>query len=556
MTDPDRTEREPGRPAEPPPGRAGGRLASRLFLAVLLVAALVRLGHLQRGLPYLHYWDEPHTAAPSIRMMKTGDLNPGRFRYGSLPSYLFLASDVAHWVWANRRPDPITGERPQLEDIQTQYETGWLWSISHPGYYAWNRAVVALAGCGTIALLWLLAGWRARRAALLGAVLLAGLRSHVHYSVMIAPDMIAACLCVSVVALVLRFHDTQRFGFLLAAFVAWGAATATKYNAAIVGIVPVVAFAIARRRGLQRTPGWYALGPLIAVLTFCACMPYAILDLPTFLKDVGIEVYHYSHAGHFDKSAEPGLSHVLLQLDGFAQRLTLFVFPLCVLGLLSLVRTTRGRLLLLFPVVAFVLQAQTTVRFHRNLMPVYPFLALGFGLVIERLLVEARARGLGRLAAGLVVSGALAFLAVVGVDAWRTGTVVETRTRAAELVARLAREHGWRKIGFDENLHMHPQDLARIGAVVVEDDLRRLVARGTEFDALVAGAEFAARESEEEFANLEIEARTASELNAARAGREVVAEIPGGPTYLQKPSRDPGLVVLGPAPAAAAPGGD
>ena len=136
---------------------AAWSLGDRLLLLVIVVLAfLLRAAQAHSGLPYIHNWDEPQIASHAIKMLKTGDLNPRFFCYGSLLIYLDFIADALNYL--RLAGQPLTNPESMLtvdqlaliDSIKAPVDMtyGWYWSISHPSFYLWDRYVkIGRASC-------------------------------------------------------------------------------------------------------------------------------------------------------------------------------------------------------------------------------------------------------------------------------------------------------------------------------------------------------------------------------------------------------------------------
>ena len=116
-----------------------------ILILIIFLAFILRYFQLHIGLPYLYFWDEPLTASNALQMMKTGDYNPHFFKYGSLMLYLNLLVDQLYRIYLS-----LTGAWEGVEAIRIEADTGWHWTISHPGFYFWNRFLTAIMGTATV----------------------------------------------------------------------------------------------------------------------------------------------------------------------------------------------------------------------------------------------------------------------------------------------------------------------------------------------------------------------------------------------------------------------
>src|SRR5687768_2887581 len=94
------------------PSDRGVRRHSWLALAVLIVALGVRAVDIRDSLPYPRHLDETTWANIALNMLRTGDLNPHRFRKPSLPVYLMLGGFSIGLVCAQ-----IAGDAQRPRDL-------------------------------------------------------------------------------------------------------------------------------------------------------------------------------------------------------------------------------------------------------------------------------------------------------------------------------------------------------------------------------------------------------------------------------------------------------
>jgi len=524
--------------------RGSRGLEVSLLVAVLLFALFVRLGHTNRGLPYLHHVDEPHTSAVALTVMTTGDWNPHRFHYGSLNIYAAVAVDAAHYLWLARSPDPITGKPIQLEDIQPMTQDGWRLEISHPSFYHWNRATCGVLGALTVLAVFLIGRRFNPRVGLLAAGLLATTPIHILNSAVVAPDVPVGFLVTLCVLLSSAYFVEGKTRALVLAFVVAGLAIGTKYNSALVVAVPYLALAL--RKDLTRPkPTWlWWAGLPIAIGTFFCVVPYAVLDLPLFLKHAGSQVAHYSVAGHGPATIEAGWPHVVRQMERFGSTLSWPVVALALLGLLTSLRTRLGWIIFGFSIIYFFMQTRMVVSFHRNFLCLYPFIALGAGLGLSRILGwigESRPR----LRRGILAFATLGLATTMAWQASESAAVAnhrETRSVAADRIAELALERGWKSVGVAHYLRMHALDLIRIDADVETDPLPVLRRHESRYDAIICPVSYEIPGRGEDGEQNQNE--RSRRLNSYIPLGEPVLRIDGAAMDLGLPTEDPAVLVF------------
>lgn len=512
------------------------------LLAILLVLAIwTRIGHSHRGLPYVHHVDEPHTTVVALEMMKSGDLNPHRFHYGSLNIYMMVAVDALHFLWLSRSPDPVTGEKVRFEEIQPATPDGWRFESSHPSFYLWNRGACSLLGALTALLVFQIGRRKSALVGLVAAATVAGLAEHIRNSAMVAPDVPVGFFALLAVTLATAYMRSGRTLTLIWSFIAVGLALATKYNVAPLLLTPYLAMVL-RHPETGRRPHWLWWGGFSITLgTFFVCVPYAFYDIPTFLDHVGFQVAHYSVVGHGPYTVEGGLPHMWRVMEFFASSLT---WPGLVAALVGIVISCRSReqaVLYFFPVAYFLSQTQMEVAFHRNSMALYPYLALGLGFALQFLVTKTEQRS--AVIKPALVSAAALLLAWVHVVEIGAANEVEakeeTRTIAAREIARLAREKGWQRIGISKYLRIHPRDLAQIEAELEINSVPGLRAIEKELDAIVTPTEYNINTTgePEPLDRVDRMRRRIPEV-------EPVWRLEGGPTEMGGLSIDPGVQVF------------
>ena len=453
--------------------RAAGITA--LLVAVLLAAAAFRAMRAPAGLPYLHEWDEPLIASRALRMLQTGDYNPHAFEYGSLTIYLNLIVDVLHYLWLMRIPEGAPGSLRGLDDIRTFFDSGWLWTVSHPSFYLWNRGLTAAMGTASVGLVYLLArriagAW----AGLLAASFLAGLEYHIAQSALVLPNVAVSTFTLLVALLSILYLERRRPVFFVMALVACGLAASAKYNAAISVVVPMVALVGSAFRRPSRSHPWlWAALVIVPPIAFLAGTPYAALDLNSFLTDLGKQAREYFVLGHGRATVEPGAGHLFLQIATISELLGIAGSTLAVLGVARMCYGRSGRIALLLPIVYLLWMSRTRISFHRNFVLIYPFAAVAIGcggVLFHRLVVRAGGRfGLPgdrvRLATGLAL---LAFsiqgLGFAAARSWSAWTLPESRTQAVRIADSLIRRvpASRARLGIAEELRVHAIDLAEL----------------------------------------------------------------------------------------------
>jgi len=326
---------------------------------VLVVAAVLRFWSLGYGIPFAVGVDEPEIMVRVVTMLKTGNFNPHFFDYPGLTFYLQVPVAIARFLTG-----AILGRFQSLDQVDAGE------------FYLWARALTALLGVGTVFLTYHVGmRWGARHA-LLGAGLLAVLPMHVRESHFVLADVPATFFATLTLLLSLVAHEKGTAKAFLWAGAAAGLTIASKYNAGLVLLLPLISAWMT----LTATPSRLicalaALGGTIAAFLIGA--PYSLLDLPGFLNGFAhLTAAYRPHGGTPDSGAMIYLKHLLGTLGWPA-------FLLLITGLvLGIVRAVKGpgrvrwTLLVTFPVVYFFAISGRGLIFGRYLLPLLPFVCM------------------------------------------------------------------------------------------------------------------------------------------------------------------------------------
>jgi hypothetical protein len=363
------------------------------LLAVLLLAAALRVAGLGWGLRHPPHPDEGVFLDNVAEMIRSGDLDhryyqyPGLFFYMLYPLVRFLPHDP---------PGP-------------------------PLYLA-ARVLVAAFGVAACALAYRLgrevAGWRA---GLVAALLLAVSRVAVETAHTIRPDVVLQAFTLAVLIALVRVGDRLRGDALSG--LALGLAGGVKFTA--VFLVPSY---LCRRLVV---PGPRVRGILVAgacaLAVFVLVSPYAVLHVGDFVTGVRAQVgYHYQERGLAPISYG---RMVVFYLEVWIKALGLPGVILCLAGLAPAFRAWRvWAPFLLLPATATAVLATSDVRHDRFLLPA---LSVGFvlaGMGAEWLAGTRRATFalLAGLAAAVPLHSSLTYL--------RGVVAPSTRDRALDAV--------------------------------------------------------------------------------------------------------------------------
>ena len=434
---------------------------SSIIILVIFFAFILRYFQLNIGLPYLYFWDEPLTASNALQMMKTGDYNPHFFKYGSLMIYLNLLIDQLYRIYLS-----LAGDLASVKNIRIEADTGWHWTISHPNFYFWNRFLTATMGTATVFITYLVSRSICNKwTGIISAFFLSVLPIHIIHSGFVTMDAPVA-LFVSLVALFsILFIDQKKIIYFILSLICVGFATATKYNSGLTILLPIASLIwISYRDELSHQKFYWLALPCLPAMTFLFIMPYAILDFPTFIKDVLHQINYYNTTGHPGATINPGWDYFSFQIRAFYQNIGLTGAILFAIGLAGTISRPVLLLILLFPASYLLFMSGMTVNFHRNFIQVYPFIAVFAGIAFYNLHV-ALEHFYPKLKKSIPIICLAAALILLprAYDAYQTGWVLHnTRDTRSAVIDTLNAMEDVQKIVFARELRVHEQDLNRL----------------------------------------------------------------------------------------------
>jgi 4-amino-4-deoxy-L-arabinose transferase-like glycosyltransferase len=446
------------------------------LLGVLLAAAGIRAWGLFSGIPFAVGIDEPVIVERALTILRTGDWNTHAFDYPSFVVYFHAMVAAARFL-----AGATSGEWSNLA------------AASPAAFYGWARVAAAAVAVLTVWIVFRL-GKRLESPllGLLAAAQLAVMPLHVRESRFALTDVPATFLVALALLLTVRASRERTPAAYAAAGAAAGLAASAKYNAAVVLLPVLVAWAFD-----QRHPGWRGrrvATPLLVLGTFAvsfvAVTPYSILDLPNFLNGFGAQLARFSAGAR--TLAEPAGILYLKHLNAAASAWLPLAATGTALALVS--RTGRAGWV---PVATFLaaygyVLATHPLVFARYALPLVPVLCLFAGLPIVRLGKEVRRRASRAAVAPFVMTAAalivLAPFTAVSVNAVSRVKKPDTRTIAAERMRDLLPQGSVVAV---ESYGPTNLDQAGFGVVLTErlfdHDLDWYVARGVGYLVVSSG---------------------------------------------------------------------
>ncbi|HEX6289067.1 MAG TPA: glycosyltransferase family 39 protein [Herpetosiphonaceae bacterium] len=342
-----------------------------LAVSITAVGFGLRMWAVRWGLPYVDHPDEPALVNVVLRMMRSGDLNPHFFLYPSFYFYLLLAIFTAHHRWGM-----ATGLYPGLDHLSATTDL----YTTIPEFFVWGRMLAILLGSLTVLGVFVLgqSAW-SRSAGLLAALFLATLPFHMRHSQYVTTDVASAWfVLLAYLGATAMLHTGSWRSYLLAGL--WtGLAASTKYNAGAIAIPLIVAHALYwRRQAVARSARLLGAG-MVALLSFLAGTPYALLAWPEFRDGLLHQMSHYGAGAHGDYLGAWNVAGYLdfFWHDGLRPAASLALL----LGLALLLRRWRlGLLWLSFAVPYLLVFLAQPGHFMRNLMPLVVLCALPVGV--------------------------------------------------------------------------------------------------------------------------------------------------------------------------------
>ncbi|MFI5118812.1 MAG: phospholipid carrier-dependent glycosyltransferase [Thermoanaerobaculia bacterium] len=257
-------------------------------IAILALAAALRLPLVFSGLPYISYVDEGGVLHPVTRLVRSGGWDPGWYQYPSLSMYLTVA--VLH---ASRPIYRLAHGRPLAADLPPEGDLYDL--IAPPEVILAGRGVVAAASLVTVLLGMALARRLAgRSAAIVAGLLLAMTPALVQRGCIVITDTLSAAFVAGVLLAAEHLRSLLGSGegppslaarrhALLAGALA-GLAAATKYPAGAVFVVVLLAvFAGGVSFERVRLAALSALAAILATLTAMPALVFSTRQVVTGL---------------------------------------------------------------------------------------------------------------------------------------------------------------------------------------------------------------------------------------------------------------------------------
>jgi 4-amino-4-deoxy-L-arabinose transferase-like glycosyltransferase len=341
-----------------------------LLVLVIALSFILRAWGSNFGLPaYSRYHPDEHALVErAAAILWTGDWNLHRFNYPPLYAYIQAVAYAVYYLYG-----------------VTQALWRYVPTFVVPNYYQIGRLLTATFGSLSVVVVYLIGRQiRSRRLGLLASALLGANFLHIVHSHYATFDISLGFWVSLTLLFSLLVADRESAKWYLMAGLCAGFAGSTKYNGAVVIVIPLLAHVLVTPWGEW---GWLngrltlVLGAFL--LGLFAGNPFALSNLPQFLNDLSTVLHHYGteHPGFEGESNWRWYATVFLT-SADALWITSGIAGLCLLFWRD---WKKGLLIVTFPVLYYAMVSGFTVRFERNMVPLLPFLAIGGAWLIDSL---------------------------------------------------------------------------------------------------------------------------------------------------------------------------
>jgi hypothetical protein len=372
-----------------------------LAIVLVIVFAAVFLFCAISSVHFGTHWDESSIINHVQKMLTSGVLLPGYYNYPSLSYYIGLLTALAH------APDTFGADTLAAMQLQLAEIAG------SSAFKHQLRAVFAVLTASTALFVILAAraaGTEWLAATVSGAIVLSSFQVFYH-SRWIAPDCLVMLTAAMTIASALwAIRDTRLVPLLLTATSA-GLATAAKYPAGVLLLLPLFAATCA-----SNVPSRVARVLIVFGATYLVVTPGTVLEPVQFVKDVLDEMDLYRRLGLYTYTVDPGLPYLGRIVDFLAFRfasshevISLIVLTATIVGAAAAWRRDWRVAVMLVgaPVVYIIYFATGRTLVVRNLLILVPFIAVLTAITVDTLASLFRSR-VTRAAVPVVVATLLA----------------------------------------------------------------------------------------------------------------------------------------------------
>jgi 4-amino-4-deoxy-L-arabinose transferase-like glycosyltransferase len=350
-----------------------------VLAAILVSGSALRLWGINFGLPFLYHPDEPTAVTSALRILHTGNLDPGFFFWPSLLVYLNAVLYFGYFVIGFLKGSFSTpADLPYLD-----FEGVAIGKAPLPELILLGRVLSATFGVASIFLVYLIChemqvskpvGW-------LAAALFAVEPISVMNSQFIRPDVIAIFFALVAFYFSLQILKNPSIKNYALAGISCGLAASTKYPLGLICVSILAAHAIRFRWRVLLQPEIY-ISALASLAAFSLTTPFAILHFSQFIREGilrDVNLYRSAISLGASTSAEWYLALLWSNIG--------WVLPLALgeLFLLLLRRDNKALLMASFLIPYLVLINSFALHFDNTILPALPFLCVLAALFIARL---------------------------------------------------------------------------------------------------------------------------------------------------------------------------
>lgn len=345
------------------------------LLGILAVAFLLRATGIRWGIPDTsHYFsfhpDEWVILGYTLGLdLPHGQLDPQFYNYGTVYLYLLhlaiLIGTTYGWL-------TLPNDFAQYDALAGLYLTGRWLSVAAGVLTCWLAWEMGKRLCGY-------------RCAAIASFLLAIVPLHTLHCHFLTTDATATLFTTGALLAALNVYENGGRRAVLAASVLVGLSAATRYNAALVGIAPLLALWLRSREHREAWLGKAMLLVVSSAVAFLIFCPGVWLNPEKFWSDFGYEAKHVRE-GHGLVFVNTGLGWVYHYWTNLRFGLGL---PLLLLSTLSMLIAPFSRrppviILWVFVLAYYLFLGSFAVRFARYLLPIVPpLLVLTAWLIAE-----------------------------------------------------------------------------------------------------------------------------------------------------------------------------
>jgi hypothetical protein len=340
-----------------------------LLIAILTAAAFVRFWALTFGLPHPAARPDEEAVGALAASYLAGTFRPDDFTY---PPLFVLLVALASWLSFWRLP-------------ATLHYFGLPFEAGDPTVAAQRTLARVLSATAGVFSVWLLFRIALRlfgaRTAFVASAFLPLAFLHVRDSHFGVTDIPMTCMVLAGFLGIVKMSHSRTRRDLVFAGICTGLAVATKYNAALL-VVPAC-FGILAGPGpssMAHRVGRFAAFAAIVIGTFFVVCPFALVDYPTFFKDL-IDIGLHLRDGHGPNLGRGWAYHLTITLR-YGLGLPLLTAGIVGLALMVWREGFRGVLVVLFPLAYYVVSGSGRTVFARHALPLVPFLCLSAGYLV------------------------------------------------------------------------------------------------------------------------------------------------------------------------------